>query len=53
MESTLREYKSLRKRFCRQCLATQTDRHTYTQTKAGENIFPRFCGDNNVNASHK
>jgi len=23
-----------------------TDRHTDTQTNAGENIFPRFGGDN-------
>ena len=25
-----------------------TDRHTDTQTDAGENIFPRFCGVNMV-----
>ena len=25
-----------------------TDRQTHTQTNAGENIFPRFCGDNNT-----
>jgi len=25
----------------------QTDRHTDTQTNAGENIFHRFRGDNN------
>jgi len=26
-----------------------TDRHTdtHTQTNVGENIFPRFCGDDN------
>jgi len=25
-----------------------TDRHTDRQTNAGENIFPRFRGDNNM-----
>ena len=29
-----------------------TDRQTDTQTNEGENIFPRFCGDNNRRSQH-
>jgi len=28
-----------------------TDRQTHTQTDAGENIFPRFCGDKDPTTS--